>query len=306
MKTHASMKKSLIFCFCLLLSVLAMAQTPKPGSLTVSVAGGPSLSNFVNSRARHLLGIQMIYNVNSEEFGDINREAVKRGPQTNLLEDVLPGFSWGIQGAYQWNKKYAISGGLFFEKMGASLSEKDADYWTYYYDVDKSFRFQEHNTFKNQVQNAYVSIPVQIRRYMRHGAFLEGGIYTAILTSSRADLFREWSYYLNDYDGYKWTTKVYNFDDVELKNTQRIDFGLTLGTGLVKNIGQHVTLEAGVSAKYGLRRLDAKYKNDIELIKQKTPWSGTDYTLISGNYYGFNSFSRNIQLALRLAVGYRF
>jgi len=214
--------------------------------------------------------------------------------KTDLIKDVILGITLNGGIEYFINNKSSISSGLFYEKKGVFINY-DSSFQSNITDLRYEY------TFVKKIKNHYLTIPLTIRRYFyqERSLFIEAGFYGGILFLSQS-YFKEVTYV--QYGNGDPSTTEFEFRGKGGDNhTTKFDFGLTFGTGYKKAISDRISFISNLKLNFGLRKIDAINSNEVIY----TP-SGIHLTSKTiKNYYGLNSFARNINLTLTFGIVYK-
>lgn len=277
--------------WCILLSVLflffsdTVAQESFKGNKIIHFSIGPNLANFLSAEAPHKLytfGPDTAF-AEHDPVWDIDY-------QTSLFGDILLGVATGFSFEYFFGNSVSISGGINYEMKGINLN---------YTALEKKME----KTFECKIKNNYVTIPILIRSYLgeKKEFFMMAGFYSGFLVSSKIHYYKE-IFYPEDQSSMKlWS----DGKDEDLDYTSNFDFGVTLGGGFLKDLSEKFTLRTELLLNFGMIKLDAKYDNDYEELVVPGGSQLMKKMVRSKNYFGLNSNSRNISLALNVGIGYR-
>ena len=105
---------------------------------------------------------------------------------------------------------------------------------------------------------------------------------------------------------YYYSTWIDNEKDKKREYTNTIDFGLSLGTGYTREISDKLIIKTELLLNIGLVKVDSRYNNDFSVTPVP---SGSNFSRVlvrSTNYYGLNSYSKNINMLFTIGLGYKF
>lgn len=281
------------------------AQENDKGNIVVGISIGPNFANFINSEAPHKINmfgsdIRPILTDASE----LTKSVAYTDYKVSLLKDVLTGISMGIQLEYFIKKNLSIQSGIYYESKGINLNYSNRTVISTTPGDIASESLDE--KYKIKFNNNYLTIPILFRKYLskKQHVFFEGGIYTGYLISSKitvqnkktvSDATRVLSQY---------TFEINNHKDIKKEYTHIFDFGFSAGAGFIKSISEKFIFKTEMLLNFGMAKLDSKYNN--EYLVEPVSMPGTNYSkVLSTNYFGLNSNSKNINFNLTIGLGYK-
>ncbi|HAF27749.1 MAG TPA: hypothetical protein DCG75_01755 [Bacteroidales bacterium] len=293
--------------FLLLISFNSLfAQEKNKGDFIIEINVGPSFANFVNSEAPHKIHIY-----GSDETPailpttDVTKSLSYTDYNTSLISDILLGISTGINLEYLISNNLSVNSGLNFEMKGinlkyseervGSLATSEPPIYSVYGEITENLNIK--------IKNNYLIVPISIRKYLleKKNLFIESGIYTGYLISSKIDIQGEKivdvDYSDNNFE-YRWW--IDNEKDKEKEFTKEFDFGILVAAGYNKYLSDKLLFNTKIGINVGMVKLDSKYNNEYEL----SPISFSSSLLRSTNYYGLNSNSKNINFVFTVGLGY--
>ncbi|MDD4972306.1 MAG: porin family protein [Paludibacter sp.] len=291
------MKQILLGILVLITNVL-LAQEKEKGDLIIGFSTGSSFSNLLNSEAPHKINI-FGSDVNPVGFysSDLTESPAYIDYETGIFRDVLFGVTSSVQIEYFIKNNLSLSSGISYEPKGINLNYSNTvtDYYT----------TAEILTLK--IKNDYLVIPICLKKYVlkKKNIFVSGGMYFGYLLSSRIDYLNKKT--VSDESGIlsNYSTWIDNEKDKKREYTNKFDFGFSLGTGYVKNISNRLIFKSEFLFNIGLRKVDAKYNNDYSVKPIPMSSDFGNYLVRSTNYYGLNSNSKNINLLIKVGLGYK-
>lgn len=279
------MKRTVLNLIGILWTLALLAQKDS-SRWSVEVLAGPSFSTFYSSDAPVKLFAQRVggpawplpanYKVEEDiAYYPYNGSAVAR---------TRTGVTFRVLVVYALTKPYALVSGLAYEQNGIRHSES----FTEQRGVADTVSFA-HRELRSTIKNDYVTVPLLVRRTFNSGITLDAGGYVGYLVSARLDQeINKEGYEQRGQIQNKWGSTIYFRGRA---NTAGVDAGLMLAAGYRRSISEKTALLARVGGSLGLLKLDKEYDNEFSL----TPIYNS-YILTNGNYHGYSSRSRNVQL----------
>lgn len=285
------MKRTGLILLCILWSLSLLAQKDS-SQWAVEVLAGPSFSTFYSSNAPVKLFAQV---------GDgpsfplsaaykVEKDIAYYPYDRNALARIRTGLTFGVLVSRSLTKRYAFVSGIAYEQKGIDHSES----FTYRQGTADTVSY-ERRELRSTIKNNYLALPLLVRRTFTNGLTLDGGVYIGYLVASSLDQeiekegYEQRGQYFN-----KWGSMMYFRGR---PNTARIDAGLMVAAGYRHSIGGRMAVLARVSGSIGVLKLDREHNNEFAL---KPIFSG--YILKNGNYHGYSSQSRNLQLQATVGV----
>lgn len=286
-----TMKRTGLVLLCIVSTLSLLAQ--KDSSLwSVEVLAGPSFSTFYSSNAPVKLFAQRVggpawplpsnYKVEEDAtYYPYSRNAVAR---------VRTGVTFRVLAVRRLTRRYSLVSGLAYEQKGTDHSESLTEQQAV--DDDITYKKQE---LRSTIRNNYITVPLLVRRTFATGLTLDAGAYVGYLVAAHLDQeinkegYEQRGPYIN-----RWGSTMYFRGR---PNTARIDAGLMVAAGYRRSIGKNTALLARVGGSFGLLKLDKEYNNEFSL---EPFFNG--YILTNGNYHGYSSQARNVQLQAAVGV----
>jgi len=269
------MKKAIILIALLTVSTYFYGQVNK--SILLSFNIGSSVSNLTNTDPAY----------RHDAYG--RYIPIK----TDLMDDLLFGFTFNVGGEYFLKKGLSITTSINYEKKGI------------FFNSDSTYRNDLYNatliyTIVKKIENHYLTIPITVRMYFLQdkSLFVEAGFYSGLLIGSRRYFKEEKIAY---YENGQESLTVFSFQEKDNDNhTTKFDCGLTVGTGYKIALSEKISLSSNLRFNYGLCKIDSKNSNEVIY----TP-NGIHLTMKTiKNYYGLNSFARNLNMTLTFGIVY--
>ena len=299
------MKSITILGMILFIANFLFAQENDKGNIVVGFSIGPSFANFTNSEAPHkihLFGsdIRPILTDASE----LTKSVAYTDYKTGLFKDVLTGLSMGIQLEFFIKKNLSIQSGIYFESKGINLNYSNRKILNTTPGDIASESLDE--KYKIKFINNYLTIPILFRKYLskKQHIFFEGGVYTGYLISSKITYLNKKTVSDATRVLSQYTFEINNQKDSKKEYTHLFDFGFSAGAGFIKNISEKLIFKTEILLNFGMAKLDSKYNNEYLVESVSLPGSNND-KVISTNYFGLNSNSKNINFNLTLGLGYK-
>jgi hypothetical protein len=279
------MKRTALILLCILKTVSVFAQKDY-SRWSVEVLAGPSFSTFYASDAPVKLFEEMVANPAwARPAGYKVEEDMAYYPYTGkALVRIRTDVTFRVLAVRSLTGPYALVSGLAYEQKGVDHSES----YTLRQGVADTVCYR-HGELRSRIKNKYLTVPLLVRRTYASGITLDGGAYISCLVSSLLDQ------QINK-EGYDQRGQLINrwgsmIHFRQRPNTARVDAGVMLAAGYRRPIGERMALLARVGGSVGLLKLDREYDNDFSL---KPFFNG--YLLANGNYHGYSSHARNVQL----------
>lgn len=299
------MKSITILGVILFITNFLFAQENDKGNIVVGFLIGPSFANFINSEAPHKIhifgsDIRPILTDASE----LTKSVAYTDYKVGLLKDVLTGISMGIQIEYFIKKNLSIQSGIYYESKGINLNYSNRKILNTTLGDIASESLDE--KCKIKFTNNYLTIPILLRKYLskKQHIFFEGGIYTGYLISSKITFLNKKTVSDATRVLSQYTFEINNQKDTKKEYTHIFDFGFSAGVGFIKNISKKLIFKTEMLLNFGMAKLDSKYNNEYLVEPVSIPGPNHDL-VISTNYYGLNSNSKNINFNLTLGLGYK-
>jgi hypothetical protein len=296
-----ALRSLVLVTFCFIYGILN-SQENKKGDIIIGFSIGPSFSNFVNSEAPHKLNI-FGSDVSPVSFtsSDLTQHPAYADYSTGLFKDILTGVSAGFQLEYFLSDRFSLQSGLYVESKGIHL-----DYSKYSPDYGAPGRILD-QTFQVKIHNYYLTLPVMLRTYFfsKRNIYVEMGLYAGYLFSSEVNYYNHKKISNDQGIVSDYSFRFDNFSDPEKKYTRTLDAGFSLGAGYIKRITDKWTINAGFRMNMGLLKVDSKYNNDYSVTIVPSGTNLNSYLVHATNYYGLNSYAKNINFILRVGVGYK-
>jgi hypothetical protein len=298
--------KKLLFILSFVYSISIIGQQQISSRLSYGLFTGLSLSNYYSIQTPNKYFINTGEHYIPLENNVIGQNVSKPYDYYNYSNDFLPktkfGGNIGISIMYQLNGSYSFITGLTYEQKGIDHIESTTKPETV-----NSFTgiiaVIENDKLSNHITSDYVIVPLRIRREYVSGYFWEVGGYLGFLQSSVRSLKIEHQRSL--YDQPSIIINNNRIEDVgKAINTSKIDFGLTLSNGLKLRINDYISFVCSSILNIGLKKLDGKYTN--EYVEFQNDKFGYTHFLKKNNYYGYNSYSKNINLLINIGLEYNF
>lgn len=300
--------KLIVIISIVLFSVLkCYSQAERTGNLYVSISGGISASNLLNSEAPHKTHIfySDIKPIPINSY-DLEKFPYTIGYETSLWKDNVLGATVNAQIEYFFKENMSIESGLSYEKKGIALEHFKSENKTY-----EDYEYSHKETFIITLHNNYLVLPISLKQYLfkSKAFFIGGGLYLAYLLKSKV-------YYLTDsydytyYNGDTISTShsiliIDNNTDKEKEFTNKFDFGILIKTGFTKKLTERLLFKSDLTCNMGLRKVDAKYKNEYSVMSVPTGSNFSSLLVRSTNYYNLNSYSKNINLLFTIGFAYK-
>jgi len=282
---------------------------------------GSSFSNLIASEAPHKINIYG----SDEHYGLIEGQDETKSIgyfdyQTSIIKDSQIDLKFGIGFEYFLKNNLSIYSSINYEGKGINLkSHKENSYLHGIQDPppntigqpkpdsDYALYIEEYDL---NIKNSYVTLPILLRKYYTNQKFyIQGGFYTGYLLKSKVSLHtKKRNYIPNSNPEYVLSNYNFGFDreDTKKEFTTNIDFGASLGAGFNYPLNNKLFLKVDYLMNIGFLKIDKKYNNEFELLKDQLPTTGSITTPIrSTNYYGLNSQARNINMSLTIGVGFK-
>jgi hypothetical protein len=283
------------------------SQAERTGSLYVSISGGIGASNLLHSEAPHKTHIfySDISPINISTY-ELEKFPYTIEYETSLWKNKVLGATINAQIEYFLKENTSIESGLSFEKKGIALEHFKSENKTYEY-----YEFSHKETFIVRLHNNYLVLPISLKQHLfkSKAFYVGGGLYLGYLLKSTL-------YYLTDNfdyayynDGTYATSFNYfiidNITDEEKEFTNKFDFGVLIKTGVTKKINERLLFKSDLTCNMGLRKVDAKYKNEYSVMSVPTSSNFSSLLVRSTNYYNLNSYSKNINLLFTIGFAYK-
>jgi hypothetical protein len=295
------MKQTIILIILLFICNFLYSQVYDKGDLDFGFAVGTSFANFINSEAPHKI---YLYGSDKKPFisnsPDITKSPFYNNYKTNLFKDILFRITTNTHIEYFIKNNLSIQSGISFETKGVNLNysttnPQDTILGDYYKDA-----------FVLKIRNNYLIVPILLKKYLleRQWLFIEGGVYTGYLVSSRITFLSE---KIGNGNAESGPIIFVSIIDNELENrkiTNKFDFGFSIGTGINKRLSSKLIFKSELLMNFGLVKVDSKYNNEFYVINVSSD-SNPNYLVRSTNYYGLNSKAKNFNLTLTIGIGYK-
>ena len=262
------MKSIILTIFCILiLNVFSLTaqKTKKEYKLGFSVGSG--VTNLVNSEAPHKI------NLSGSEIHPIvfsSSENIKYSPaytdyNSNLFKDCRFSVSIGTSLEYPFSNLYSLITGIYFENKGINLlmkNEHEDFLVTPIISIPMLGTIDE--KFHVSINNKYFIVPAYLRYYLKkdNRLFIDAGIYTGYLLSSRVTFLNEKAFSQNGIEIYRYYYLIDNWKDQKKDFTKTFDFGALVGTGYTKNLTDRLSFISEIKMSFGLFKIDSKYNNE--------------------------------------------
>lgn len=294
------MKQLTFLSILILITNILFAQ--EKGDIIIGFSAGTSFSNLLNSEAPHKINIFGSH-INPVSFpsSDLTKSPAYTDYETGIFKDLLFGITSGIQIEYFIKNNLSLLSGIAYDSKGIDLNYANTitDYTTTGEIMTE--------TYKLKISNDYLTLPLLLRKYVleEKNIFVSGGIYFGYLVSSRIDYLNQKTVsdelgILSDYSFW-----IDNEKDKKREYTNKLDFGLSLGTGYSKNITDKLVFKSELLFNIALRKVDSKYNNDFSVTPVPSGTNLSNVLVRSTNYFGLNSNSKNINMLFSLGLGYR-
>lgn len=274
------------------------------GRFVLGFSVGVSFANFLNSEAPYKINlygseiqpVMVTPTTKTQATFDYN---------TSLFKDINTGICTGITFEYFITNNISINSGLYYEAKGTNLDYNTTK--SLYYNPTTMTDYRINETCQIKIDNDYLTYPLLFRKYFfkKNNLFIEEGVYFGNLISSHITIYQEKSAIDNTFP-YYYHFSMDNIKDEEKEFTNKFDYGISFGTGYHKNLTSKLTFNISMRVNIGLKKLDAKFDNEYE--EQSIISGPSSYVtyLRSTNYFGLNSDSKNINMALTAGLGYVF
>jgi hypothetical protein len=296
------MKKTICLIALFMIANFLFPQGNSKGDFMIGFSAGPGISNFLNSEAPHkinLYGSDVIPVLFTSD--DLTKTIAYTDYKTGIFEDMLTGISAGIDAGYFIQDDLSVETGMFYETKGINLNYSNTQ--TGYTPNGGVLK----ETYKTKIQNNYLTLPLQIRKYLfkSKNLFIAGGVYAGYLISSKVTFLNQKT--ITDENGLltEYYFLIDNKKDTDKEYTNKFDFGLAIGAGYFKKISGRLNFKTEIQMRFGLVKIDSKYNNEFTVTPVASGTNFTSYLVRSTNYYGLNSDATNINLALTVGFGYK-
>jgi hypothetical protein len=288
------MKVTSLLALLCLLTISASAQEDT-SRWSLEILGGPSFSTFYSSEAPvKIFEVSMGPYYKTVPYGYRPEDDRSYYPySSSLLSMKRTGITFQLLAARRISKHYTLVTGLGWEQKGVSHSEQLTQWDGLSFRSDTfSFSNQE---LLSKVQNNYITMPLLVRRVFASGITLDAGGYVGyLLTSHLRQTIKKENFEQRGQGFSQWGSTVNFGPDV---NTARIDAGLVLAAGYKRALFEKTSFLARAAGSVGLLKVDGKYDNDYS---QDFFFNG--YILRQGNYHGYSSSAKNLQLQVTVGV----
>lgn len=313
--------KKIIFYIIFLLSLTTdiFGQNEKSRLKILNIHVGLNFSNLIGSEAPYkinIYGSDIHYGVIDGQ--DITKAIGYYDYQTNIIKDARIDLKLGIGFEYFLNKNLSVYSSLNYEGKGINI--KSHEEYSYLHGIEEpppntigppkpdSDYAIYNEVFDLNIKNNYLTLPILLRKYFSNQKFyIQGGFYTGYLLKSKINTRLKKHNYIPDYNFYGFSY-TFGFDKVDTKKefTTNIDFGTSLGAGFNYPLNNKLFLKADYIINIGFLKIDKKYNNEFELLKDRILTTGSSTTPIrSTNYYGLNSQARNINMSFTIGIGFK-
>jgi Outer membrane protein beta-barrel domain len=297
------MKQIIFLSVLTLITNILHGQEREKGEIIVRLSIGASFSNFLNSEAPHkinLLGSDVI--PVAFPSPDLTTSSAYTDYETGVFKDLMFSLVPGVQVEYYIKNSLSISSGISYDSKGIDLTYTNTirDYTTTGGILTEKFNLK--------ICNGYLTWPLILKKYIlkEKNIFVAGGLYTGYLLSSRIDYLNQKTLTEESDTVYYYSTWIGNEKDKKREYTNKIDFGLSLGTGYTREISDKLIFKTELLLNIGLVKVDSRYNNDFSVTPVP---SGSNFSRVlvrSTNYYGLNSYSKNINMLFTIGLGYKF
>ncbi|MEQ8926196.1 MAG: outer membrane beta-barrel protein [Fulvivirga sp.] len=260
---------------------------------------GPNASNLINSSAPHKTIVYGLYSTGSTHFEEYQYK-------TSLTEDIKFGFEAGLGLEVMLTEKLNLILFINYGTRGIDLNYSSVEL-----DLSSSTPGTVEQSFERNITNNYLLVPITIRRQIGNsGLFLDAGIYTGILLSSKVRSLDK--KIVSHESGYRYEFQSQNnIDYNKLDLTRKFDLGFSLGIGYEYHISKIWAINLGIFSNIGLLTIDSKNDNEYNYSLRPNglgAYPGDQLNWIteveSKNYYGLNSNATNVSLSLKVGVAY--
>lgn len=312
------MIRSLLFLLFSVSAVVCCAQDSDKGFRLISLSVGPNFSNLLGSEAPHKINI-----VGSDQNPgvlpamDVKQSIGYFDYETSMIKDILTGIAIRLGTEYRVNNQWYVYAAIGYEEKGIHLKSFRRESRSVDLidngDDNAGNRMQQpasgivnHDEYLEvEIRNAYLTLPVMARRYLRGERFyIQGGIYAGWLLTSQIRTFQRKHTYTVDQTSIGTDFQFSrDFTDDDKEFTTRFDPGFSLGCGLDIPLSGKLLFNADLLLNAGVRKVDRKYNN--EYSEEPIPYTDGVVLLVrSTNYFGLNSKATNISASLTAGLSY--
>lgn len=285
------MKRTGLILLSILWTLSLLAQKDS-SQWSVEVLAGPSFSTFYSSNAPVKLFAQAGDGPAFPLSGGykVEKDIAYYPYQRNALARIRTGVTFGVLVSRSLTTRYSLVSGIVYEQKGIDHSES----FTYRQGQADTLNY-ERRELHSTIRNNYLTLPLLVRRSFTNGLTLDAGAYIGCLVASHLDQeiekegYEQRGQYIN-----KWGSAIYFRG---WPNTARIDAGLMVAASYRRPINDRMAVLFRIGGSIGVLKLDRENNNEFSL---KPIFNG--YILENGNYHGYSSQSRNVQLQATVGV----